>query len=122
MLGAVVTLFSTAAFANLYELRIYEATPGRMADLNKRFDTVTLKIWEKHGIRQVGFWTALIGTNNQLIYMLEWKDLAEREKLWTAFQQDPEWIKARDESEKNGPLTVHITNSILTPTSYSKLK
>lgn len=122
MLSAMVTLCATSASANLYELRVYDAVPGRLPDLNKRFETVTLKIWEKHGIRQVAFWTALIGTGNQLIYVLEWKDLAEREKLWTEFQRDPEWIKARDESEKNGPLIVRVTNSILTPTSYSKLK
>jgi hypothetical protein len=122
LVALAVTLFSSSAFANLYELRIYDAVPGRLPDLNKRFETTTVKIWEKHGIRPVAFWTAVIGTSNQLIYILEWKDLAEREKLWGAFQRDPEWIKARDETEKNGPLIVRVTNSILTPTSYSKMK
>src|SRR5688572_20976655 len=73
----------------LYELRVYEAMPGRLPDLNKRFETVTLKIWEKHGIRQVGFWTAYVGeSNQQLLYLLEWKDLAERERVWNTFQSD----------------------------------
>ena len=107
----------------LYELRVYHCMPGRLPDLNKRFETVTLKIWEKHGIRQVGFWTTLVGTSNQdLTYLLEWKDLAERERVFSGFMSDPEWQKARGESEKNGPIVASITNSFLAPTAYSKLK
>ena len=107
----------------LYELRIYHAMPGRMPDLNRRFETITLKIWERFGIRQVGFWNVQIGESNQdLYYMLEWKDLAERERIWSAFMADPEWQKARAETEKNGPLLQSISNYILAPTVYSKMK
>lgn len=107
----------------IYELRIYHSTPGRLAALNKRFETITLKFWEKHGIRQVGFWTTLIGSsNNDLYYLLEWESLADREKKWNAFQADADWVKARAETEKDGPLTTHITNLMLTPTNYSRLK
>jgi len=109
--------------AMLYELRIYHAMPGRMPDLNRRFETITLKIWERFGIRQVGFWNVQIGESNQdLYYMLEWKDLAERERIWSAFMADPEWQKARAETEKNGPLLQSISNYMLTPTVYSKMK
>ena len=52
----------------LYELRIYECVPGRLPDLLKRFDTITLKLWEKHGIRQAGFWTTVIGESSQTLY------------------------------------------------------
>lgn len=107
----------------LYELRIYHAAPGRMPDLNKRFETITLKIWERLGIKQVGFWTVQIGESNQdLYYMLEWKDLAERERNWNAFATDPEWLKARAETEKNGPLMTSLSNYILSPTAYSRMK
>ena len=107
----------------IHELRVYHCIPGRLPDLNKRFATVTLKLWEKHGIRPVGFWTTVIGDNNQdLTYLLEWKDLAERERVWAAFQADPEWQQARAESEKNGPIVAQITNSILQPTAYSRLR
>jgi hypothetical protein len=107
----------------LYELRIYHAAPGRLPDLNKRFETITLKLWERCGIRQVGFWTVQIGESNQdLYYMLEWKDLAERERIWNAFATDPEWLKARAETEKNGPLVASLSNAILAPTVYSKMK
>jgi len=107
----------------IHELRIYHCVPGRLPDLNKRFETITLKIWERHGIRQAGFWTVLIGESNQdLYYLLEWEDLAEREKKWNAFQADSEWQKARAETEKDGPIVGHISNYIMTPTPYSKVR
>jgi hypothetical protein len=107
----------------IYELRVYHCMPGRLPDLNRRFDTITLRLWEKHGIRQVGFWTVLIGDSNQaLYYLLEWKDLAERERVWNAFMSDPDWLEAREETERNGPLVARVSNTILAPTSYSKLK
>jgi hypothetical protein len=107
----------------IYELRIYHCVPGRLPDLMKRFDTITLPLWEKHAIRQAGFWTNLVGESNQdLIYMLKWETLAERDAKWGKFGADPEWQKARAETEKNGPLVASVTNSFLTPTSFSSVK
>lgn len=107
----------------IHELRIYHCVPGRLPALNKRFETITLKIWEKHGIRQAGFWTVLIGeSNHDLYYLLEWEDLAERERKWNAFMADPEWIEARAGTEKDGPIVGHVTNYILTPTPYSSVR
>jgi hypothetical protein len=106
----------------VYELRIYHCIPGRLPDLNKRFENTTLRLWEKHGIRQVGFWTDLIGDSNQkLTYMLEWNSLADREQKWSAFVTDPEWLAARAETEKNGQIIARVENSILAPTAYSKM-
>ena len=107
----------------LYELRIYHCVPGRLPDLNKRFANITLKIWEKHAIRQAGFWTTLIGeSNHSLHYLLAWESLADREKKWDAFQADPEWHAARAETEKNGPIVARVENHILAPTPYSVVK
>jgi hypothetical protein len=97
--------------------------PGRLPDLNKRFETITLAIWEKHGIRQAGFWTVLVGPNNQsLYYLLEWDSMAERERKWGAFMADPEWLAKRAETERNGPLVERVENLFLAPTAYSKVK
>jgi hypothetical protein len=107
----------------LYELRVYRCIPGRLPALIKRFDTATLKLWEKHGIRQVGFWTTLIGESNQeLTYMLAWNSLAEREQKWNGFMADPEWINKRAESEKDGAIVANIVSQILQPTSFSAMK
>ena len=107
----------------IYELRVYHCVPGRLPDLLKRFDTITLKLWEKHGIRQAGFWTVLVGDSNQdLYYMLQWESLAEREKKFTAFGADPDWLKARAETEKDGAIVASITNNLMVPTSFSSVK
>jgi hypothetical protein len=107
----------------IYELRIYHCVPGRLPDLVKRFDTLTLRLWDKHGIRQAGFWTVQIGSSNQdLYYMLKWESLDERARKFAAFQADPEWIAGRAETEKNGPIVASITNTILQPTSFSAVQ
>ena len=107
----------------IHELRIYHCMPGRLPDLNKRFETITLGLWQKHGIRQAGFWTVLVGPNNQsLYYLLEWQSMAEREQKWGAFLADPEWIAKRAETERNGPLVERVENMFLAPTAYSKVR
>ncbi|MDE0991630.1 MAG: NIPSNAP family protein [Rhodospirillales bacterium] len=107
----------------IHELRVYHTASGKLPELLNRFETITLKIWERHGIRQAGFWTVAIGENNHdLIYLIEWESLAEREEKWNAFQVDPEWLEKRAVTEKNGPLVTTITNSILQPTSFSSIK
>src|SRR5215211_5391309 len=71
----------------IYELRVYHCVPGRLPDLLKRFDTITLRIWERHGIQQAGFWTVLVGESNQaLYYLLKFDSLADREMKWNTFQ------------------------------------
>lgn len=107
----------------IHELRIYHCISGRMPDLLKRFETITLKLWGKYGIRQAGFWTVAIGPSNQdLYYMLEWESLADREKKWNAFIVDPEWLAARAQTESNGPIVASVENMILQPTNFSSVK
>jgi len=87
----------------IYELRVYRCVPNRMPALLKRFETATLRIWEKHGIRQAGFWTTMIGESNQdLTYLLAWESLAEREKNWSAFVSDPEWWPRETRARRTG--------------------
>jgi hypothetical protein len=107
----------------IYELRIYRCVPNRMPALLKRFETATLRIWQKHGIRQAGFWTTMIGeSNHELTYLLAWESLAEREQKWSAFISDPEWIAVRTDTEKDGPIVATLSNSILQPTSFSSVR
>src|SRR5438552_4068556 len=82
----------------IYELRVYKCVPGRLPALLNRFANTTLKIWEKHGIKQAGFWTTVVGESSQeLYYLLAWESLADREKKWNAFVVDPEWLAKRAE-------------------------
>lgn len=107
----------------IYELRIYNCPTGGLPKLLDRFNTYTLKLWEKHGIRQAGFWTTVVGpSNNDLTYLLAWESMAERETKWLAFQTDPEWLAARAETEKHGAIVANVANSFLQPTAFSSVK
>ena len=107
----------------IYEMRSYRAMPGRMPDLLKRFDTITLKLFDKHGIKQAGFWTTEVGeSNHNLIYLVAYESMAEREQKWGAFMSDPEWLEKRAETERNGAIVASLSNSMLQPTGFSALK
>jgi len=121
-----VSCVNSLAFANdkrvkmIHELRVFHCVPGRLPTLLKRFENDTLRLFEKHGIKQLGFWTVAIGdSNNDLFLILQWESLAEREQNFGAFLKDPEWLEARRKSEEDGPLEATITNTILVPTAFS---
>jgi hypothetical protein len=107
----------------IHEMRVYRCVPGRLPDLLKRFETHTLKIWEKHGIRQAGFFTTVVGQSNQeLTYFLSWDSMADRDAKWSAFMTDPAWLSARAETEKDGQIVENIVSQFLTPTAFSSVK
>ena len=107
----------------IYEMRVYRCMPGRLPALLKRFDTITLKLFEKHGIKQAGFFTTLVGQSNQeLTYFLAWESLADRERKWAAFQSDPDWISARAQTEADGQIVDNIVSQLLVPTAFSAVK
>ncbi|MET0720436.1 MAG: NIPSNAP family protein [Tardiphaga sp.] len=107
----------------IVEMRVYRCLPGRLPALLSRFENTTLKLWDKHGIRQVGFFTTVIGDSNQeLTYFLNWASMAERETKWNAFQSDPDWIAARAKTEESGQIVGNIVSQLLAPTAFSALK
>lgn len=106
----------------LYELRVFDVVPGKLPALNDRFEHVTMPIFEKYGMKVVGFWTDEIGTSNRLTLMLAFEDAAQRAKAWASFSTDHEWIAKSAESERDGPLIAKITNTLMAPTSYSPMK
>ena len=107
----------------LYELRIYHVVPGKMRQLNDRFQNLTLALFKKHRIDAVGFWTQSVGPNsNALTYMVRWENDADRVAAWQALANDPEWIAGRDASEAGGQLFTHWENQLLSPTAYSAMR
>jgi hypothetical protein len=107
----------------IHELRVFHCIPGRLPALLKRFENYTLRLFEKHGLKQLGLWAVGIGEcNNDLYLMLQWESLAEREQKSEAFSNDPEWLEVRRKSEENGALEASITNMILVPTTFSTFR
>jgi len=107
----------------LFELREYDAMPGKLPSVVRRFGDFTIGCFKEHGFRQVGYWTPFLGGyNNQLIYMLAWESYEERNAAFDAFAANPERQRVFAESEKNGPLVERIVNTMLKPTGFSAMK
>jgi len=109
--------------ARVYELRIYHALPGKLDSLAARFRDYTDKLFAKHGMKCLAYWTALDepAKNNTFIYMLEHPSREAAIANWKAFQDDPEWKKVKADSEKNGKLVEKIDSTFLTVTDFSRL-
>ncbi len=107
-----------------FEMRIYTTAEGKLDALHKRFREHTNKLFEKHGMTLVGYWTPVEGpeAKNTLVYILAYPNREAREKSWKAFQADPDWIAARDASEKNGRIVIKVVSQFLSPTDYSPIK
>jgi NIPSNAP len=124
-LGAGV-LFASSAQENgkVYELRIYTATPGNLDNLHARFRDHTIRIFNKHGMKIVGFWspTSEEESGDTLIYVLEHASQEAANASWRAFGQDPEWKSVSDASNANGPILAGVERRYMTATDYSPLQ
>ncbi|HEX7901884.1 MAG TPA: NIPSNAP family protein [Planctomycetota bacterium] len=107
-----------------FEMREYYANPGKMEALHKRFKDHTNKLFVKHGMELVGYWVVASGdqAGQKLVFVLAYPDKEAREKSWDAFQKDPDWVKAKADSEKDGPLVAKAVQTFMTPTDYSPIK
>jgi L-rhamnose mutarotase len=103
----------------LFEMRTYYAAPGKLDALHARFRDHTMKLFEKHGITNIGYWVPIDNRDNKLIYVIAFPSLEARNKAFRSFGADPEWQKVYKESEKNGKLVNKIENVFLTATDYS---
>jgi len=103
----------------VYEMRTYYAAPGKLDALNARFKDHTVKLFEKHGITNVAYFTPIDNKDNKLVYFLSFPSKDAREKSWKEFLNDPDWKKAYADSEKDGKLVSKYESRLLTTTDYS---
>jgi len=108
----------------LFEIRTYTTEPGKLEALNTRFRDHTTKLFEKHGMTNIGYWTPTDGERSQdtLIYVLAHAGREAADKSWQDFRSDPDWIKARGQSEAAGPIVKKAESIFVTPTDYSPLR
>jgi hypothetical protein len=122
-LAPLVALVSAAPAAEtdtrVYELRVYTAAPGKLDALNARFKNHTMKLFEKHGMTNVAYFTPIDNKNNKLIYFLSYPSKDAGQKAWKGFLADEDWKKAFAESEKDGKLVEKVERRFLTATEYS---
>ncbi len=115
---------STAAANRVYELRTYYTNEGKLPDLQARFRDYTTKLFEKHGIKNVGYWVPqdAPASANTLIYIISHESRDAAKKSWAAFGADPEWKKVREASEANGKIVSKVESVYMDATDYSPVK
>jgi hypothetical protein len=108
----------------VYELRTYHCLPGRLEALKTRFRDHTTKLFARHGMQNIGYWTPADepASQNTLIYVLAHNSRAAAEKSWSEFRNDAEWVKVREASEKDGKIVEKVDSVFMTPTDFSALK
>jgi hypothetical protein len=108
----------------VFEMRTYYAAPGKMKALHARFRDHTCKLFKKHGMEIVGFWSPIdeMEAEKKMVYILAYPSKAAAEKSWKEFRADPDWLKAKGDSEKDGTLVAKVESVFLNPTDYSPLK
>ena len=123
--AAIMSLLAAAPLVaaendgRIYEMRVYYAAPGKLDALNARFRDHTVKLFEKHGITNVAYLTPIDNKENKLIYFVSYPSFEARKASWDAFFKDPDWLKARADSEKDGKLLTKVENLFLQTTDYS---
>jgi hypothetical protein len=113
------------AIARIFELRTYQAAPGKLDDLHARFRDHTVGLFSQHGFDVVGFWVhgdRQASGDGTLVYLLAFDSQADADAAWAAFRTDPAWIQARADSEENGILTAGVQSVFMEATDYSPMK
>jgi hypothetical protein len=108
----------------VFELRIYHANPGRLGALSARFRDDTMKLFTKHGLTSVAYWTPedSPASDNTFIYILAHPSREAAKANWAAFQGDPEWKEVVKRTEADGKLVDHVDSTYMDPTEYSPMK
>ena len=103
----------------VFEMRTYYASAGRLDDLHARFRNHTVKLFEKHGMTNIGYFVPVENPDNKLIYFLAYPSLEAKAQSWKAFMADPDWLAVRKQTEANGEILAKIESLTLGATDYS---
>lgn len=109
------------ASSGVFELRVYHAAAGKLGELEARFRDHTIKIFERHGMKSVAYWTPMDepDKSNTLIYILQHPSREAAATNWEAFRNDPEWKSVKDKSEANGTLVDKVDSTYMSMTDFS---
>jgi hypothetical protein len=124
LLGQWSSSLQAQGGGKVFELRTYTAPEGKLPNLQARFRDHTRRIFEKHGMKSVGYWVPQDGAehNNTLIYIISHDSREQAKKNWADFQADPEWKKVSAESQVDGPIVSKVVSVFMDATDYSPIK
>ena len=112
------------AATRVFELRTYTAPEGKLPDLQARFRNHTLRIFERHGMTNVGYWIPQDDPlrQNTIVYLLAHRSREAAKESWAAFGADPEWRKVAAESQVNGRIVQGVVSVFLDPADFSPMR
>ena len=119
MLAAALPAIAAEKETGCFEMRTYYAAPGKLDDLLARFRDHTVKLFEKHGITNIGYWVPIENTDNKLVYVIAFPSREAQAKSWKEFGADPDWQTARKASEEKGKLLTKVESVFLNATDFS---
>jgi hypothetical protein len=121
---ALETAAASPAAGRVFEIRTYTAAEGKLSALHARFRDHTTKLFSKHGMTNIGYWSPQDApqSQNTLIYVIAHESREAAKKNWDSFRNDPEWQKVKKESEANGPLVTKLESVYMDATDYSPMK
>ena len=119
----LMTTNTIQAVDRFFEMRTYTTNEGKLCDLHKRFRDHTNRLFKKHGMELVGYWTPN-DKEETLVYILAYPSLEARDKSWKAFRDDPEWQNVYKQShiDAGGKIVKAVDSLFLNPTDYSPIK
>lgn len=108
----------------VFEIRTYTVAPGQLPALNRRFRDNTVRIFNRHDMTSIGYWTPLDSARAEttLIYVLAHPSREAARKSWSDFSADPEWKTVRSASEAEGLKVLKVESVFAAPTDYSPIK
>lgn len=108
----------------VFELRTYFPAAGKVSNILARFREHTVALFTKHGIQNIAYFTSIEKDNKQpvLIYLLAHKSEEAGKKSFEEFGKDPDWVKVKTESEKDGKIVDSIQSVYMKPLPFSKIK
>ncbi len=124
LLATLLTTMTMTAENRVFEMRTYTTVDGRLDALLTRFRDHTTKLFEKHGMTNIGYWVPQDAplSKNTLVYVLAYPSREAAKKSWDGFRTDPVWQKAQKESEVSGKIVDHVVSVFMDPADFSKIK
>ena len=119
MLATALPSIAAEKDTRSFEMRTYYAAPGKLDDLLARFRDHTVKLFEKHGITNIGYWVPIENKDNKLVYVIAFPSREAQAKSWKEFGADPDWQAARKASEEKGKLVTKAESVFLNATDFS---
>ena len=123
-ISTVATSHADDVTQRVFEIRTYTTPEGKLPDLHRRFREHTMKLFERHGMVNIAYWTPQDPklASNTLIYVLAHKSRQAAADSWAAFSNDPEWQQVKAASEAHGKIVIKVESIFTQATDFSPMK